>query len=566
VNGNNQANLINGGEGNDTLSGNGGADTINGNGGDDLLFGGNQNDILSGGSGNDTIVGGANNDQIFGGPGDDLVIWNVGDGRDLIDGGAGTDTFEVNGNNSPETFRLYTRDYWANDLGKGTANLHPDTQIIVARNGNPNANNFYNNNVIAELRGIEEIVINGGGGANTYLTFGDFTGTGLAYNTITLVGDAGDDTIDISSLQSDHRIVFRSSGGNDRLIGTLRPQDVIVLAAGTVIADYAEAANSDGSVTLTGAGHSITFTGTPRIATADEVIGDYEAAVSDMPTADAPDAPEVVDEVPVAAEPAPTSAPSVQFGTTGKDAMVGTAGRDILFGDAGNDDILAGDGADMVFGDEGDDRIFGQGGDDYINAGAGNDTVFGGDGNDVIVAQVGDGNDVYYGDDGTDTLDMSAITANITANLGTGHMERGFVSSAQTGQDVIWSIENIITGSGDDVITASGAVNVIDGGEGNDTFRFLSAGDADGDTIVTFNPGDRLDLSAIDANAGAAGKQGFTIVSGGLTGPGQLMITLAQMDGQDVTLVQGKTTDGDEADFTIQIKGAHDLTASDFNL
>ncbi len=256
----------------------------------------------------------------------------------------------------------------------------------------------------------------------------------------------------------------------------------------------------------------------------------------------------------------------MQFGTAGKDALVGGDGRDILFGDAGNDDILAGDGADMAFGDEGDDRIFGQGGDDYLNAGAGSDTVFGGDGNDVIVAQVGDGNDVYYGDDGSDTLDMSAITASITANLGTGHMERGYVSSAQTGQDVIWSIENIITGSGDDVITASGAVNIIDGGEGNDTFRFLSASDADGDTIVTFNPGDRLDLSAIDAHAGTAGNQSFTIVSGGLTGPGQLMITLAQMDGQDVTLVQGKTTEGDEVDFTIKIKGAHDLTASDFSL
>ena len=33
----------------------------------------------------------------------------------------------------------------------------------------------------------------------------------------------------ISSLSSAHRIVFRSNGGNDTIVGTLRPQDVIEL-------------------------------------------------------------------------------------------------------------------------------------------------------------------------------------------------------------------------------------------------------------------------------------------------------------------------------------------------
>ncbi len=59
--------------------------------------------------------------------------------------------------------------------------------------------------------------------------FGDFSATSLALNTITIDGNAGDDTIDISSLGSAHRIVFRSNGGNDTIIGTLRPQDVIEL-------------------------------------------------------------------------------------------------------------------------------------------------------------------------------------------------------------------------------------------------------------------------------------------------------------------------------------------------
>ena len=48
-------------------------------------------------------------------------------------------------------------------------------------------------------------------------------------------GDGGDDTVDISALTSAHRIVFRSNGGNDTIIGTLRPQDVIELPDGATI-------------------------------------------------------------------------------------------------------------------------------------------------------------------------------------------------------------------------------------------------------------------------------------------------------------------------------------------
>ena len=96
------------------------------------------------------------------------------------------------------------------------------------------------------LREIEEIRINGVDPSGTAGTagrrhlpvIGDFSGTSLRLNTITIDGDAGDDTIDISALTSAHRIVFRSNGGNDTIIGTLRPQDVIELPDGATAADY----------------------------------------------------------------------------------------------------------------------------------------------------------------------------------------------------------------------------------------------------------------------------------------------------------------------------------------
>ena len=61
-------------------------------------------------------------------------------------------------------------------------------------------------------------------GGDTFKVIGDFSATSLRLNTITIDGDAGDDTIDISALTSAHRIVFRSNGGNDTIIGALRPR------------------------------------------------------------------------------------------------------------------------------------------------------------------------------------------------------------------------------------------------------------------------------------------------------------------------------------------------------
>ncbi len=79
---------------------------------------------------------------------------------------------------------------------------------------------------------------------------GDFSATSLRPNTITIDGDAGDDTIDISALTSAHRIVFKSNGGNDTIIGTLRPQDVIELPAGATAADYTTS-TANGVTTMT---------------------------------------------------------------------------------------------------------------------------------------------------------------------------------------------------------------------------------------------------------------------------------------------------------------------------
>ena len=259
-------------------------------------------------------------------------------------------------------------------------------------------------------------------------------------------------------------------------------------------------------------------------------------------------------------------------GGAGVDFINGGDGRDVIFAGIGDDQVFGGGHADIIYGDAGADRIFGDAGNDFINAGAGDDSVFGGAGNDLIVAEIGDGNDVYFGDDneggsGIDTLNMSAATVNVTVNLGAGALSNGTATSTQTGTDIIWGIENVSTGTGNDIITASNAINVMDGGAGNDTFRFTSASAANGDTILDFEPGDRLDLSGIDANLTAGGDQAFTLVSGAaFSAAGQLAFSFESREDGDFTVVQGNIDGNTDADFKIEIAGHQNLTATNVGL
>ncbi|MBR1237667.1 peroxidase family protein [Bradyrhizobium sp. AUGA SZCCT0182] len=550
-------------------------------------------------------------DTVNGGAGDDTIVWNANavaptDGRDVVnggtEGGAG-DTFVINGNTSSETFNIYTLAAWDAVAGNDLASFAGRTpEIVITRNGTGFAN------VIAELNEIEEIRVNsvepngptgGAGAGDTFNVIGDFTSTSLRLNTITIDGDDGDDMIDISALTSAHRIVFKSNGGNDTIIGALQAEDVIELPEGTDLTSYHLVENQNGTRTISNGTHSVTFTGVvPSQFQTDEPDEDEDEDENETPHDDCDD-----EATPTAGgdDEETTATGVVRTGTSQSDTLVGTAGDDnivafagddIAIGDAGADAIVAGEGADfvsggsgrdvisagagddhvfagadadMVYGDAGADRIFGEQGNDLINAGAGDDTVFGGAGNDLIVAEIGDGNDAYFGDEGTggwdaDTLDMSAASAAVTVNLGSGPLSNGSASSSQTGNDTLWGIENVTTGSGNDVIVAGTAANVMNGGLGDDTFRFNSVEAAKGDTIVGFEPGDRIDLSGIDANYATDGNESFTLVSdAAFTAAGQLAVTYETRNGEEFTVVQGNVDGNAAADFKIEIAGHQNL-------
>ncbi len=485
------------------------------------LFGLAGNQILVGDGLGTMLGGGLGNDIVLAGGGDDSIGWNansgVHDGHDFVDGGTGTDTFTIYGNDEDETYRVFSL---AAALAAGLTNFRADAEIVITRNIAGAA--ATNADIVAELDSIEEIVINTGAGTDVVSVHGDFTPTSLFYNTIRVNGTDGD-AVDLNSLQSAHRVLLDTGDG---------PQQAVNPNFAPV--------PSGGGASLGGGGTEAPSTGSPQgSSTSDVALGNAE------------------DEV--------------LIGTDAADTILGRGGNDTVFGGAGNDNVMGGSGEDMLFGDNGADRIFGNEGSDFISGGQGNDLVFGGTGDDRFVAEAGDGNDSYYGNQpgqsgGVDTLDMSAITANISANLGGGLMGRGAVYSSETGSDTLWNVSNIITGAGDDVIIANNAVNIIDGGSGNDIFRFESASAANGDTIATFQPGDKIDLSGMDANTDLAGAQTFTLVTGAFSGSGQLMVSQETQGGEMVTIVTGNLGGGAEADFRLSINGAHSLTATDFVL
>ncbi|HYQ38752.1 MAG TPA: M10 family metallopeptidase C-terminal domain-containing protein, partial [Pseudomonas sp.] len=163
-------------------------------------------------------------------------------------------------------------------------------------------------------------------------------------------------------------------------------------------------------------------------------------------------------------------------------------------------------------GTAGNDLVLGLGGNDSLSGGAGNDTVDGGSGNDTLRASVGDGNDVYLGGAGSDTYDLSATSAAATVNLSSG-----VASSAETGNDSLNSIENVLGSNGDNLITDTSGANTLTGLGGNDTFVLL--GDNARDTIQGGNGVDTVDYSAATANLSVNLASGTaTVVGTGSTG------------------------------------------------
>ena len=132
--------------------------------------------------------------------------------------------------------------------------------------------------------------------------------------------------------------------------------------------------------------------------------------------------------------------------------------------------------------------------------------------------------------------------------------------------------DQIFDGNGDNILIGGLGADILNGEDGNDVYKFLSIKDSgmtpatadvigdgplgDGDRV--WNNGDRIDLSAIDANAKIAGDQAFTFWSGPAANS-------VWFDSSNSTVFADASGDA-KADFALVVVGVSQMSATDFIL
>ncbi|WP_334108172.1 beta strand repeat-containing protein [Methylobacillus sp.] len=184
-----------------------------------------------------------------------------------------------------------------------------------------------------------------------------------------------------------------------------------------------------------------------------------------------------------------------------------TGGIQNLTGGAGDDQLTGNIHANRLIGGDGNDTLAGGGGADTLDGGTGVDTAsFAGlqavnvkldaNGNGTATSDSGDVTlisiESLIGTDHDDTFQVSALPSEaggvksgvIRGGMGTDTLIYNVADDLnvdlQTGTvngitNILDSIENITTGSGNDTIVATNGVNKIDGGDGNNTVDFMHA-------------------------------------------------------------------------------------------
>jgi Ca2+-binding RTX toxin-like protein len=509
-------NTINGFGGNDVLVGGGGRDTLDGGDGDDLLSGGT---TMTGGAGNDTITLGAGGGTLFGDDGDDQITG--GDGDNTIFGGSGNDVI-VSGSGSGGSF------VYGNDGNDRIVLL--DEAPSEARDGADG--------------GFGDDLITGGNVAGSYFGGdGNDTITGGASGDLISGGDGSD--------------IVKGGSGNDVLYGEIEGANDSTYVAGSHVDSFVFTLGSGNDSildlnyhfadTITSQDRDIvdltgfySITGKNNIAVVDDGFGQVKLVLS------------ATDSITLAGF-AFNPDDSRQVLSSIKFKFFDPAGPDLLIGTDGNDVLDGGAGADTMTGLKGNDT--------YKVDNAGDKVIEkDGEGADVILATVS------Y----TLALHQSVETIQAANQAGNIDFAGNELANTLIGNDGI----NLLTGgggndilqggNGGDVLTGGAGTDTLKGGADGDDFVFVHLSDsaaAAPDKITDFETGiDKIDLSAIDADATLAGDQHFQIVMGTVAGEGQAAI-YASGSSWFVDL----NVNGDAAiEMRIQLTNNHPIGTGDF--
>ena len=489
--------------------------TGTGNALDNVITGGAYGNSLSGGAGNDTLIGGAGKDVLDGGEGDDFLDGKGG--ADTMRGGAGNDTYIVD---------------TAGDVVTELAN-----------------------------EGIDEVRTTLGSytlGANlenlTYLGSTAFIGTGNALDNV-ITGGAGNDTLS-------------GGAGNDRLLGGAGT-DTLLGGDGN---DYLD--GGAGADSMNGGAGDDTY-----------VVDNYADQVIEL----ANGGNDTVNTT-LSMYMLSTNVENLRYLGSSNFIGMGTASANVMTGGSGNDYLWGGAGNDTLYGNAGDDVLDGGIGADTMYGGAGNDTYTVDDVNDKVIELAGEGtNDVvratvsYTLSDNVETLWLdgnaaingtgnagnNTITGNNAANILRGGGGNDILRGGG-GNDTLYGgtgDDQLFGDAGNDILYGGGGKDLLDGGAGADIYRFLP-GDL-GKTVATSatvvlgaGQGDKIDLSAIDANSATTTRDAFRFVGTAdfTKKAGELRV---QASGSDWTVSADTNGDG-VADMVLTVKSTSGILANDF--
>ncbi|WP_028970345.1 calcium-binding protein [Sphingomonas sp. URHD0057] len=516
--------VTNGTNSGETLNGTGVAETLNGLGGDDTLNGGGGSDALHGGAGNDVLNGGDGIDRLWGDDGNDILNPGSDAAFIYIEGGVNrAGVYSVDGGSGFDTLVLdYSAATKSQSISGAQTLASPQVVNVEALNitgsqfsdfltGSANADQLFG--------GAGFDYLSGGGGNDTL----DAGAPGAS--SVTTIGEGGHSNDDAVSL--DHLF----SAGSD-------------LPSVNIHIDSVETNVSElwGARPKAGGFYSFTVGEAGDQAFIDFTVDNELSDVAEFHIKDA-------NGVEVAWDGDPAHA--IVFPHAGTYYLEVVIFQDFNpWAKAHIDVTLSLEGADVLS-------------HNVLEGGTGDDTYIVYAGTDQVIEKLGEGTDLvrssfsYTLGDNVENLTLTGAaaingTGNGLANVITGN------SAANT----------LIGGGGGDTLIGGGGGDMLTGGVGADRFTLTNISDSaplTPDRITDFagkKDGDKIDLSAIDADATAAGDQAFKLVNKFSGQAGQL--TTSWDKATDTTSIS-LDVDGDRtADMVIQLSGHVSLTGGDF--